>query len=534
MQAQRVEICSDLAASCRAELAFYRELPDERLQPMIGRFTDLILQGLRGEDLDFVRSFCAELVARRRQQGMMLPEALATIRTLRRIYKRWVRRCASTPEAALDGSARVDEFFDELTAAVGALYQGSVEEARSVAETIDTHFRSFYLRTPVMMHSVDTETRLIAVSDRWVEVLGYGRDEVLGRRVVDFMDEESRQRVKETNLPALHREGALRETPMRFIKKDGSTIDVLASVETVRDSRGAPVQFLTVLIDITERLRAERALRESEESYRALVELSPFGTIVHRAGEVVYANSAALRLFGADRREDLVGTPALDRVHPSYRDQVRARVGRVLQDGEQVPSAEELLLKLDGTAFEGEVTGRPTIFEGLPAVQVVFIDISQRKRAEEARNLAEAQAQVIRAQEEALLALSTPLIPLGDGVVVMPLIGRITGERAARILETLAAGVAAQQARTAILDVTGIPEADAGVAEALVRAAQAIRLLGAEVVLTGIQPAFARTMVDLGVQLSGIITRATLRDGIGHALVRFTGARDIHGRPCRR
>lgn len=150
-------------------------------------------------------------------------------------------------------------------------------------------------------------------------------------------------------------------------------------------------------------------------------------------------------------------------------------------------------------------------------VQTAILDITARKHAEEVRRVSEAQARLIEAQEEALRVLSTPIIPLGDGILVLPLIGRVTQERASRILSTLAEGVVAQSARVAIVDVTGVPEADAGVAEALVRVAQAIRLLGAEVVITGIQPPIARTLVELGEGFSRIATRATLRDGIEQA-----------------
>ncbi|MCC6559211.1 MAG: STAS domain-containing protein [Polyangiaceae bacterium] len=121
---------------------------------------------------------------------------------------------------------------------------------------------------------------------------------------------------------------------------------------------------------------------------------------------------------------------------------------------------------------------------------------------------------------QALHELSTPLIPVSDGVVVMPLVGVIDRARAERLRDVLLAGVAAEGASVAILDVTAVSNMGASVADALLSAAKAAQLLGAEVLLTGIRPAAARALVELGADLSGVVTRATLKDGISFALAR--------------
>jgi len=128
------------------------------------------------------------------------------------------------------------------------------------------------------------------------------------------------------------------------------------------------------------------------------------------------------------------------------------------------------------------------------------------------------QDQVIAAQQAALRELSTPLIPLANNVVAMPLIGSVDSGRAQQIVEELLAGVAANRATTAIIDITGVPIVDTQVAGALLRAAQAVELLGSRVVITGIRPEVAQTLVGIGVNLGSIVTRATLQDGIAYAL----------------
>jgi rsbT co-antagonist protein RsbR len=147
-----------------------------------------------------------------------------------------------------------------------------------------------------------------------------------------------------------------------------------------------------------------------------------------------------------------------------------------------------------------------------------FRDVTERKRAEQER--VRLQEEIIRTQTAALAELSTPLIPVSDRVMVMPLIGTVDARRAQDVLDTLLHGIAESKAEVAILDITGVPLVDAQVANGLVRAAHAVQLLGAQVVLTGIRPEVAQTLVGLGVDLSGIITRSTVQSGIAYALER--------------
>jgi len=145
-------------------------------------------------------------------------------------------------------------------------------------------------------------------------------------------------------------------------------------------------------------------------------------------------------------------------------------------------------------------------------------DITDRVRAEE--EIRRLHEQLLRAHAEAVRALSTPLLPIADGVVVMPLIGEVTLERAAQVIEELLHGVAAQQARIAILDITGVPAAGTEVTQAICAAATAVKQLGAQIVITGIRPNVERSLVELGADLQGVVTRSTLQSGVQYALAR--------------
>jgi len=167
-----------------------------------------------------------------------------------------------------------------------------------------------------------------------------------------------------------------------------------------------------------------------------------------------------------------------------------------------------------------EVTGIPiTDTDGnLAYAMIAFTDITERKAAEATLRQTISQEEIIRAQAATLRELSTPLIPINDQVMVMPLIGTVDSYRTQQVMDSLLQGIATNHAQIAIIDITGVPVVDSQVADALVRAARAVRLLGARVVLTGIRPEVAQTLVGLGIDLSGIVTRGSLQSGIAYAL----------------
>ncbi|KFE58904.1 PAS domain S-box protein [Hyalangium minutum] len=132
-------------------------------------------------------------------------------------------------------------------------------------------YRSLYSSTPVMMHSIDQEGRLLSVSDFWLEKLGYERSEVLGRKSVEFLTPESRKYALEVVLPRYFQTGKCQDVPYRVVKKDGGEIDILLSAIAERDAQGAIVRSLAVIIDVTERKRREMAQRLLDEASRELV-----------------------------------------------------------------------------------------------------------------------------------------------------------------------------------------------------------------------------------------------------------------------
>ena len=146
----------------------------------------------------------------------------------------------------------------------------------------------------------------------------------------------------------------------------------------------------------------------------------------------------------------------------------------------------------------------------------IIRDITQQKQAEAERE--RLQQEVIEAQRQALKELSTPVIPVMDRIIVMPLIGSVDSMRAIDITRSLLAGISQHRAKVVILDVTGVPIVDSGVANHLNKTIQAARLKGAQTIVTGISDAVAESIVDLGIDWSAITTLGDLQAGLVAAL----------------
>jgi DNA-binding LacI/PurR family transcriptional regulator/anti-anti-sigma regulatory factor/putative methionine-R-sulfoxide reductase with GAF domain len=139
-------------------------------------------------------------------------------------------------------------------------------------------------------------------------------------------------------------------------------------------------------------------------------------------------------------------------------------------------------------------------------------EVKERERAQ-AENLG-LQQEIIEAQRHALQELSTPIIPVLEGIIVVPLIGSIDTMRARDLTRALLAGIRQHRARVVIVDITGVPMVDSGVADHLNKTIQAARLKGARTIITGISDAVAETIVDLGIDWGGIETLSDLQTGL--------------------
>lgn len=271
--------------------------------------------------------------------------------------------------------------------------------------------------------------------------------------------------------------------------------------------------------DITDRVREEdryRAMadqvRESEERFRIIAELSSEGLVLTDQGVVIDANTALCDLFGY-RHDEIIGRSAIELTAPEDRPQAIEHIS----SGSDEPY-EARGIRKDGSLFPGLIKGRSIPYKGKLVRGTTIIDLSAQREAEVMLRRTVAQEEQIRAQNQRLAELSTPLVPITDEIVALPLIGHLDATRAQLVMDSLLQGIAGTQIHTAIIDLTGVRAIDTNVAGAILRIAKAVRLLGANVVITGLSAEVAQTLVALGIELTSVEVCGTLQNGIVHAM----------------
>ncbi|CAG4883127.1 conserved protein of unknown function [Georgfuchsia toluolica] len=249
----------------------------------------------------------------------------------------------------------------------------------------------------------------------------------------------------------------------------------------------------------------------TDESFRLFVDsVTDYAIVmIDTAGRVNSWNRGAERIKGF-RAEEILGkdfacfypVDVVQRGVPQQELRMAAKEGRFEDEGWRV--------RKDGTKFWASIviTALRDKDGTLRGYGKVTRDLTERKATEEQ----------LRAQSREIMELSTPVMQVWQGVVVAPLIGSLDSQRTQQFMERLLARIVETNSSMALVDIMGVPTIDTQTAQHLIETISAVRLLGAQVVLTGVRPAIAQTLVHLGIDLSSITTRSSLAAGLRVAL----------------
>jgi rsbT co-antagonist protein RsbR len=385
---------------------------------------------------------------------------------------------------------------------------------------VEDAYRFFFERTFDMLCIVGADGYFKELNSMWERVLGYTHAELWSARFIAFVhpDDQAATLAETRKLADQGVETIAFEN--RYRCKDG-TYRWLRWSASPDHEHGL---IYAIARDVTEQREVAAALQASEARFREITQNVPGAvfqfTVRDGVWKIDFISERIQEIAGVSAAEVIQDIAVLNaRVHPEDLDAYTASVVTAVERLSPWMFEGRYLFP-DGSIRWWQGTSTPVrnnrdevIFNGF------VLDITDRKQAEEAIRQSQMQQEIILAQQATLEELSTPLIPISDTVMVMPLIGSMDSRRAQQVLDTLLRGVAAARAEIVIIDITGVSIVDTQVANALIRAAQAVKLLGAQVMLTGIRPEVAQTLVGLGAELP-IVTRSTLQSGIEYAMHR--------------
>lgn len=298
---------------------------------------------------------------------------------------------------------------------VVVLYQkasGEIRRRRSAEQALresENRYRSLYHHTPAMLHSIDTEGRLLSVSDYWAETMGYSREEVVGRALTDFLTPEAGTHAREVVFPQFFRNGFCKDINYQYVKKNGEVIETSMSAIADRDSGGRIQRSMAVSIDVTQRNRAEEALRLAKEELsrysrelerQVSVRTGEINAILKYSPNVVYikdtqcryrlVNTRYEKLFGV-KNAAICGKTDEEVLPPALARQFRINDERALAEDRSI-NMEEQIPQEDGNHIYlsvkfpiygepgGEPGGGPRNIRGVCGIAT---DITPLKKAQE-------------------------------------------------------------------------------------------------------------------------------------------------------
>jgi PAS domain S-box-containing protein len=258
---------------------------------------------------------------------------------------------------------------------------------------IEKHYREIVEQAADIIYTRDVDGFITSINAAGAKFFGRPVEKIVGAHLRELIgDEHACHDIEQTR--SIDHDSPLRSTYyVKDYANNGHYLDCMVTVD--RDRDGRQVGIRGVVRDVTEQREAEDALRQSEERYRTLIELSPEALVVHRDGKIRYVNPAAVRLWGAKTQDQLVGKEMLDLVHPDYRVAAKSRIQAVEKFGASIPLTEVKHVRLDGEVIDVEVTGMPFTFRGETGVQAIVRDVTDRRRGREALRQSETRLRTV-------------------------------------------------------------------------------------------------------------------------------------------
>jgi rsbT co-antagonist protein RsbR len=236
-------------------------------------------------------------------------------------------------------------------------------------------------------------------------------------------------------------------------------------------------------------------------NYKEVIEYALDPLIIHSQLKIIYINEAAEKFFRASR-DQVIGASPLDIFKDTSKPAINQRISGAYSKPAEV--IEETIYRMDGTSVDVELYCHPIKIGETKAIQTYVKDITERKQQEKE------QKEMNRQINE----LASNIVPLIEGIAVLPLLGAINQSRAEQLLDLVPVNVQEQGVSRLIIDCFGIYKIDSLVIDYLFKINNVLKLLGVECILTGVRPQLAVDAVKLGINLNNIITFSSVKDAL--------------------
>ncbi len=341
---------------------------------------------------------------------------------------------------------------------------------------------------------LDAEGNVATWNQGAMRIKGYTADEIRGKHFSIFYPaKDVEQRKPQRELEVAAAEGRFEDEGWR-VRKDGTHFWANVVITAVKDDQGRLYGFGKVTRDLTERKWAMGS------TFEKLFRVNPYPIMLSTLEDARYleVNESFCKLTGYSAKE-LIGKSSIELgiwVEP----EIRTRVVTELSAGHPVREVETTLRTKSGQIRAVQLSADLIEFAGNPCLFATIMDITESRRL-----------------EAAVKELSTPVLQAQEGLLVVPLIGLVDARRAMQLRNQLLNDIRAQRAKAVVIDLTGVPKIDPETADGLLRTVDAVRLLGAHVILVGISLGIADTLVRIGAELLTIKTTADLQSGLEEA-----------------
>lgn len=252
-----------------------------------------------------------------------------------------------------------------------------LHNTRATLNEMEKRMKALFYSTMDAIDFLDLDGNVLDVNPAFEKLYGWKREEIIGKKLPIIPEERNYQQEELLEKAKLRQQITTMETTC--IKKDGSPVEISLTFSPLLDKRGNLLGTAGITRDISERKQLEKLLRESEERYRKVVELSPKGIVIHRDGTIVYANPSALKMV---KEDNVIGKSIDTYLHPDFKEVSKKRLS-MAKSGEELPFVEMKMNCSDGDTIYAEIASVPFNYDGNPAILTMLRDVTERKNTEQ-------------------------------------------------------------------------------------------------------------------------------------------------------